>query len=954
MNRSNKLLSDIVAFRTYAKFISHALRRETLEETLNRNMQMHLDKYGAMSKSLSKDIIKTYSYIHDLYAMPSMRGLQFAGQAVLQNNARQYNCSFVNIDNIRCFGESLFLLLSGVGVGYSVQKRHVSKLPKIQDYREECRFIIPDSIIGWAESIDRLFEAYMYGRTRPIFDYSQIRPKGSYLVTTGAKAPGPEPLKKMLELVETRLKGARGRNLRPLEVHDIICIISDCVLAGGIRRAALISLFDSEDEEMLSCKSGEWWNNHPHRARANNSAVLGRDIPEKRFKEIFAFTQESGSGEPGFSWTSNYDMGFNPCFTGDTLLKTEVGFKTFQELNQMTDEKDKLPFKLYNIKGELAEGKVWSNGIKETIKLRFSSGEEIKCTPDHRFMLNNGKEATAAHLKGKRLMPNFSINEKISNFTKLGFIQGDVGLGRLKTDIHKGLEVHIGYKDVDIADLFDIEFSFNKRVYYTTDYNATCKDLGFSFESLPNRPFPTTYTSWNLRQKSDFLKGLYSTKGYVTEVGQVSFKSPCLELIEQLQDSLRTDFKIDSCITTNKPKKIQFNNGGYLCEESYDLSIDKFQDLVTFAENIAFVHKYKNDDLSVIIKEKSPLVLSVKKGAHLEVFDFNLNDATHWGVVSQHADLCGYIAHNCHEIALNSTQFCNLTTVNVTNVSSKKDFLKRCHAVALLGTLQAGYTDFPYLRPCWKETTEREALLGCSMTGIADAGGRLPKTWLNDGAKYILELNEKYAHKIGINPAARATAIKPEGSSSCVLGSSSGVHDRHAQYYLRRIRMNKDDALYKYLQSEIPALCEEDLFSSTGGVVAIPQASPNEAVVRDQTSAKQLLERAMYFNRNWVAPGHRYGDNKHNVSLTVSVRNKEWGDVADFMYKHRNLYSGISLLPFDGGTYQQAPFEAIDEKQFKEYNKLVKDIDLRNVVEEDDNTNMTEVIACSGGKCDIV
>lgn len=618
--KSNKFLSDVTSFRTYAKYMPHLQRRESLEEIINRNMQMHLDKFGGLSQSLSKDIIKTYSYVHDLKAMPSMRAMQFSGDAIIKNNARQYNCSFMNIDNVRCFGESLFLLLSGVGVGYSVQKRHVSQLPKVQHYREEGTYVVHDSIIGWAEALDKLLEAYFFGRMRPQFDYSKVRPKGSYLVTTGARAPGPEPLKKMLEHVESKLRNARGRKLSSLEVHDIVCIISDCVLSGGIRRAALISLFDADDEEMLMCKSGEWWNKHPYRARANNSAILSRDISEDRFKEIFMFTKESGSGEPGFSWSNDFDAGYNPC----------------------------------------------------------------------------------------------------------------------------------------------------------------------------------------------------------------------------------------------------------------------------------------------------------------------------------------------HEIALNSTQFCNLTTMNATGIKNEKDFLKRCHAVALLGTLQAAYTDFPYLRPCWQEQTAKEALLGCSMTGIADNGGKLPANWLRKGAKLILELNEKYAKKLGINMAARATAIKPEGSSSCVLGSSSGIHDRHAEYYIRRIRMNKDDALYRYLESKVPSLCENDLMSSTGGIISIPQMSPKDAIIRDNSNAMNLLNRAMFFSRNWINPGHRSGNNKHNVSLTVSIRDNEWSDVCKFMYDNRQLYSGISLLPYDGGNYQQAPFETIDKERFKEYSKLIGDVNLKEVTEDDDYTNRTETIACAGGVCDII
>lgn len=619
MNPSNRLLSDITAFRTYARYLPHLMRRESLEETINRNMLMHLERFP----KLSRDIVRAYDSVHALKLMPSMRGLQFAGDAIIKNNARQYNCSYLPINDIRAFGEALFLLLSGVGVGFSVQKHHVDQLPRVQIPREEGVFIAQDSIIGWAQCVDVLVDAYFLGRVRPIFDFSKIRPKGSYLVTTGAKAPGPEPLKRMLEDLEYRLKNAIGRKLRPIEVHDIICIISDCVLSGGIRRAALISLFDRNDREMLEAKKGEWWIKNPQRARANNSAVLPRhEVTKEEFFEIFRACQESGSGEPGFSWTSDpdKDWGFNPC----------------------------------------------------------------------------------------------------------------------------------------------------------------------------------------------------------------------------------------------------------------------------------------------------------------------------------------------HEIALNPNQFCNLVTINQTGITTKAEFLKRIHSATLLGTLQAAYTDFPYLRPIWKETTEREALLGVSFTGIADAWGVITPEWLEEGAKLVLELNEKYAKKIGINIAARTTTVKPEGTSSCILGSSSGIHDRHSQYYIRRIRMNKDDSLYRYLQTVVPELCEDDIMSPTGGVVSIPQESPAGALLREGTTAIQLLERAVIYNKYWVMPGHRSGHNRHNVSVTISVRENEWQELAEKMWEYKEFYSGISLLPYDGGTYKQAPFEECDKETFQKLSSYVKNIDLRNVMESQDNTERLEQLACVGGVCQIV
>lgn len=616
MNNSNKLLSDITAFRTYAKFLPHAGRRESLEETINRNMTMHLDRFP----KLSKDIIKAYQRVHDLKAMPSMRALQFSGEAILKNNARQYNCSFAHIKDVEIFGEIMFLLLSGVGVGYSVQKRHTSQLPKITLPKEEGKYVIHDSIIGWASSVNELFKAYFYGRIRPQFDYSSIRPKGSYLVTTGAKAPGPEPLRKALEEVEKRLKATLGRQLTPLELHDIICILSDAVLAGGIRRAALISLFDRDDKEMLKCKSGDWWVKHPYRARANNSGIIPtQTISEEEFLYIYDICEKSKAGEPGLSLSNNLELGYNPC----------------------------------------------------------------------------------------------------------------------------------------------------------------------------------------------------------------------------------------------------------------------------------------------------------------------------------------------HEISLNDKQFCNLSTINMTNIVDKRDYLNRVYTAALIGTIQASYTDFPYLRPQWKQTTELEALLGVSCTGVADAINGINPDWLEEGAKLVLEVNEKYANKIGINLAARTTAIKPEGTSSCVLGSSSGVHARHAKHYLRRIRMNKSDALGQYLLNTIPELVEDDVTSSTGLVVTIPQESPSGSIIRESESAFDLLNRALMFNQYWITPGHRSGDNKHNVSTTISVKEDEWEKLGKLLWKNRKNYTGMSLLPYDGGTYKQAPFETCTEETYNKYSLLVKDIDLKEVREDEDNTQRVEQLACTGGLCEI-
>jgi ribonucleoside-diphosphate reductase alpha chain len=577
---------------------------------------MHLQQFP----KLSNDITKSFRYVHDLKVMPSMRALQFAGEAVLKNNVRQFNCSYAPIDDTKVFSEALFLLLSGVGFGFSVQKRHISKLPKIKKNPESVRYLVHDSIGGWADALNMLVESYFFGKVRPDFDLSLIRAKGSYLVTTGAKAPGPEPLKIMLKKVEEKLNIALGRQLTSLENHDIMCIISDAVLAGGIRRAALISLFDRADMEMLTCKHGTWWEKHPYRARANNSAILPRDkTTREEFELIYEMCKKSGSGEPGIKWTNNEDWGTNPC-----------------------------------------------------------------------------------------------------------------------------------------------------------------------------------------------------------------------------------------------------------CE-----------------------------------------------------------------------------------IGLRPTQFCNLTTVNQSNIVDKKDFLGRIQAATIIGTLQASYTDFDYLRPVWQKITEEEALLGVSFTGIADSSGIVTPEWLREGALLTKEINEKFARKIGINSAARITAIKPEGTASCVLGSASGIHARHSDFYIRRIRMNKDDALAVYLKNTIPELVEDDKFSSSGVVVSIPQESPSGSILRHTETAESLFKRAIEYNTNWVREGYRSGDDQHNVSVTISVKENEWDIVKELMWSHKELYNGISLLPFDGGNYEQAPFEDCTKEKYEEMSKLVKNIDLTKVVENEDKTERIEQLACAGGICEL-
>jgi ribonucleoside-diphosphate reductase alpha chain len=308
----------------------------------------------------------------------------------------------------------------------------------------------------------------------------------------------------------------------------------------------------------------------------------------------------------------------------------------------------------------------------------------------------------------------------------------------------------------------------------------------------------------------------------------------------------------------------------------------------------------------------------------------------------------------CCEIALNPNQYCNLVEVNVSDVSTQEELNGRVKAATFIGTLQAGYTDFHYLRTAWKDQTEKEALLGVSMTGIAS--GAVLKLNLKEAASLTKQENARVASIIGINPSARITTVKPAGTTSLVLGSSSGIHAWHNDYYVRRMRVGKNEPLYAYMMANVPELVEDCVYKPhLEAVMSFPQKAPEGAMLRTE-SYKDLLERVKRFNLEWIAEGHNSGDNKHNVSCTISLKEDEWEGCGEWMWENRKDYTGISVLPYNNGSYVQAPFTDCTKEEFEQMFELLKEIDLSKVVEKDDLTEAKDNVACggAGGSCEIV
>jgi ribonucleoside-diphosphate reductase alpha chain len=306
----------------------------------------------------------------------------------------------------------------------------------------------------------------------------------------------------------------------------------------------------------------------------------------------------------------------------------------------------------------------------------------------------------------------------------------------------------------------------------------------------------------------------------------------------------------------------------------------------------------------------------------------------------------------CAEISLNSFQFCNLVEINTSDIIDQFDFEQRAETAAFIGTLQASYTDFHYLRPEWKEVTEREALLGVGMTGIAS--GKILNLDIAEAAEAAVRVNKFVAATIGINEAARVTTVKPSGTASIVLGCSSGVHTWHSKYYIRRMRVGKSEALYTYMLINHPELLEDSVYDSKEAYVSVPIAAPAGALTRDSESAIDFLERVKFLHEKWIKPGHVYGENTHNISATVTMNPGEWKMVGEWLWENQNHYNGLSFLPEDLGSYQQTPFEEIDEARYLELSKNLKGLNVANIIEINDNTNLSGELACGGNGCEIV
>ncbi len=624
-------LSEFIFYSSYSRWLDDKMRRETWIETIDRYINYMHEKLGTKLKKTEYQEIR--EYMLSMKAMGSMRLLWSAGSAAHASNVCVYNCAYIAPTCWRDLSEIMYVSMCGTGVGFSVERQTVELLPMIkrQTGKKLPVHIIGDSKAGWCDAFTHGMEAWSSGYDVS-FDYSKVRPRGTRLKTMGGRSSGPEPLQNLIDFTRERMLKRQGRHLTPLDVHDIICKIGQIVVAGGVRRSALISLSDLDDIEMREAKNGQFYINNPQRSMANNSAVYNEKPTMDQFLDEWFNLAKSGSGERGI----------------------------------------------------------------------FNRGSLKKQLPTRR---------------------------------------------------------------------------------------------------------------WKLFEKDYWTSGL----------------------------------------------------------------------------------------------------------------------------------------NPCGEIYLKSKQFCNLSEVIVRTEDTEETLMDKIRVATILGTYQASLTDFPYLSSEWKKNCEQEALLGVSMTGQWDSSVVRNPQVLRRLKEVAIETNRKYAKRFGINPSTAITCVKPSGNGSQLFDCSSGMHPRHAKYYIRRIRIENHNPLKKLLDDEgVPCVPEvgETKETATTWVLEFPVKAPSRAVTKDDLTAQNQLEYWKVVKENYC---------EHNPSTTVSVGQDEWLAVGDWVYRNWDIVGGLSFLPRSNHVYQLAPYEEISQERYMELASRFPNIDFAKLIlyETSDYTTGSKEYACVAGTCEI-
>jgi ribonucleotide reductase alpha subunit len=957
-----------IALAMYSRWDDSKKRRETWEETVERWYNFWVKRINKIAaetpldatatKNLQDKLVEAKDYVLRQEVMPSMRSLMAAGKALETHSLSGFNCSYISINSPKSFDELLYSSMCSVGVGYSVESKYTSQLPEIPTlYPTDTTIVVADSKIGWASSLRELTTLLYVGKI-PKWDLSKLRPAGARLKTMGGRSSGSGPLNEVFEFVVKTFKNAQGRKLKPIECHDICCIIGQAVVVGGVRRAALLSMSDLDDDEMQHAKHGRWYDDFPYRGLANNSAAYYKRPNVAEFMHEWTSLYRSKSGERGIINVEGLRKtaperreksklaGMNPCVVGETLLLTEFGY-----------------FKIKDLVGKdvnVWNGTNWSSvtpfstGTNEVYDVKFSDGAAMSVTPYHRFPVKSGYSSPCRMTE----LIDMNIGDKLEKFPMP--VCGDVTLS--DDESYRKSAYSQGFYAGDGNDGYENSWLYGEKYYkcqdrlvgrigkYNEDYGRGNWNHGPMFDK---RYVPVNEP---ISYQIEWLAGLLDSDGVMTS----DLHGNGLQVV-----SINNQFLLDTRLMLSRMgirSKIIFacseemrpmpdGKGGsklYLCQAANRLLIGNAESFCLWelglrTSRLGLSGRSPQRSAGQFVK-----IASIEKtGRAEETFCVTEKE---FGLVTFN----GIVTGNCGEVLLRDRETCNLSAVICRPTDTAIDILEKVEIASFIGTLQSTLTDFKYLSKKWKENCDEERLLGVSLSGIMDnpllhnvsnLNPDLP-TLLETLKREAVETNEHYADMLKINHSAAVTCVKPDGNTSQLVDSSPGIHPRFSKYYMRTVRRDKKDPLSILLKQQ--GVYHEDDVSrpKDTDVLYFPVKSPEGSVFRKDVTAIQQLDLWLIYKQHWC---------EHNPSTTIYVREDEWMEVGAWVYRNWDYVGGLSFLPYSDHIYKQAPYQEISKEEYDAAVAAFPKIDFSKLsdVELDDGTTGSKELACSGGMCEL-